>query len=203
MTKLIHWSTWFNIKLLKIYIFEGNISADLCNASICDYPEYDSVTVSAATIIPASNMANIITLDQSTTQYLVCTINLSKTKHSGSVTKCASITTQCAFWHQSGHRKTDLTDLQRYFALLLQPEIHLIRIIGLGLIWLIWRDGRRPGREMVGHGRRIFSSSGTNAISSSTSNAKENQVARQFNCNRSLKDRKKIKQRKRWGIAFQ
>ena len=43
-------------------------------------------SVYAATIIPAANMSNIITLDQSTPQYLVCTINLSKTKHSGSVT---------------------------------------------------------------------------------------------------------------------
>ena len=53
----------------------------------CDYP-YGSVTVSTATIIPASNTANILISEKSpahTTQYLVRWLNLSQRRNTSTV----------------------------------------------------------------------------------------------------------------------
>ena len=110
----------------------------------CDYP-YGSVTVCAATIIPASNTANIITSDQyhSTTVYIRWISQRRNTAASGPVTKCGSITAQCAFWHQSGHWKTDLTDRQCYFALHLVSRNTFDPSIALG-DWFDWYGATLP-----------------------------------------------------------
>ena len=112
-----------------------------------DYP-HCSITVSATYFrIKYGKYHQLwsVSLSYNSTVPGVCDEALEDETERGFVTKRTCITTQCAFWHQSGHWKTDLTDLQCYIALHLQ--IHLIRIGRL--IWLIWRDGGREGKWSV------------------------------------------------------
>ena len=90
-----------------------------------DYP-HCSITVSATYFrIKYGKYHQLwsVSLSYNTTVPGVCDEALEDETERGFVTKRTRITTQCAFWHQSGHWKTDLTDLQCYIALHLQ--IHL------------------------------------------------------------------------------